>query len=71
MTFISDIPSEKLIKNLNGIIDKDIANKSDKYNINNKEIYLFLSNGYGKIKLNNNFFEKKLDISATQEIGEL
>lgn len=29
------------------------------------EIYLFLPNGYGRSKLNNNFFEKKLGIPAT------
>ena len=48
VTFLSDIPSEKLINDLNSIIDKNIANKSDKYNISEKEIYLFLPNGYGK-----------------------
>ncbi len=65
VTFLSAVPSEKLINDLDDIIDKDIANKSDKYNIIEKEIYLFLPNGYGKTRLNNNFFEKKLEISAT------
>lgn len=65
VTFLSDIPSEKLIKDLTCTIDENIENKSDKYNIIGKEIYLFLPNGYGRTKLNNNFFEKKLDISAT------
>lgn len=65
MTFLSDIPSEKLINDLDDIIDKDVANKSDKYNIIDKEIYLFLPNGYGKTRLNNNFFERKLEISVT------
>ena len=65
VTFLSDIPSEKLIKDLACTIDENIENKSDKYNIIGKEIYLFLPNGYGRTKLNNNFFEKKLDISAT------
>jgi uncharacterized protein (DUF1697 family) len=65
VTFLSDIPSEKLINDLDDIIDKDVANKFDKYNIIEKEIYLFLPNGYGKTRLNNNFFERKLEISAT------
>jgi uncharacterized protein (DUF1697 family) len=64
VTFLSDIPSEMLIKDLNRIITVDMVNKSDKYIISKKEINLFLPNGYGRTKLNNNFFEKKLDISA-------
>ncbi len=50
VTFLFDIPSEKLINDLNDIIDKDIANKSDKYNISEKEIYLFLPDGYSKTR---------------------
>lgn len=65
VTFLSDIPSEMLIKDLNRISTVDMVNKSDKYIISKKEIYLFLPNGYERTKLNNNFFEKKLDISAT------
>ena len=65
VTFLSDNPSEKLIKDLTRSIDENIANKTDKYIIIGKEIYLFLPNGYGRTKLNNNFFEKKLGISAT------
>jgi uncharacterized protein (DUF1697 family) len=30
-----------------------------------KEIYLYLPEGYGGTKLNNNFFEKKLGLNAT------
>ena len=58
VTFLSDIPSEKLIKDLTHITNGNIENKSDKYNIIEKEIYLFLPNGYGRTKLNNNFFER-------------
>ena len=65
VTFLSDIPSEKLIKDLTHIIDEDIENKSDKYTIIGEEIYLLLPDGYGRTKLNNNFFEKKLGIPAT------
>ena len=65
VTFLSDIPSEKLIKDLACVIDENNKNKSDKYNIIEREIYLFLPNGYWRTKLNNNFFEKKLGISAT------
>ncbi len=65
VTFLSDIPSEKLIKDLDHIVTEDMKNVSDKYNVSKREIYLFLPNGYGRTKLNNNFFEKKLDTSAT------
>lgn len=33
--------------------------------INNQMIYLYCPNGYGKSKINNNYIEKKLGISAT------
>jgi uncharacterized protein (DUF1697 family) len=65
VTFLSDIPSEKLTTDLNQIIAENMENISDKYNIIEKEIYLFLPNGYGRTKLNNNFFEKKLGVPAT------
>jgi uncharacterized protein (DUF1697 family) len=65
VTFLSDNPSEKLIIDLNQIITEDMKNITDKYKVSKKEIYLFLPNGYGRTKLNNNFFENKLDIPAT------
>jgi uncharacterized protein (DUF1697 family) len=40
-------------------------NDSDEYIIDNKEIFIFCPNGYGRTKLNNNFFEKILNTSAT------
>ena len=42
-----------------------MKNKSDKFYISKKKIYLFLPEGYGRTKLNNNFFEKKLGVFAT------
>ena len=63
--FLSDIPSKKLIKDLNNNFDFNKKNESDKFCISEKEIYLYLPNGYGRTRFNNNFFEKKLGISAT------
>ncbi len=63
--FLSDIPSKKLIKDLNINFDFNKKNESDKFCISEKEIYLYLPNGYGRTRFNNNFFEKKLGISAT------
>ena len=65
ITFLSDVPSKYLIKNLNRNIEVNMKNKSDKFYISKKEIYLFLPDGYRRTKLNNNFFEKKLGVSAT------
>jgi uncharacterized protein (DUF1697 family) len=65
VTFLSDMLSEKLINDLNRVIVRSMVDILDKYYISKKEIYLFLPNGYGRTKLNNNFFEKKLDLSAT------
>lgn len=37
----------------------------DEFILHGKEVYLFTPNGYGRTKLNNNFFERKLKVSAT------
>jgi uncharacterized protein (DUF1697 family) len=41
------------------------ANESDEFIIKDKEIFVFCPNGYGRTKLNNNFFEKKLSVITT------
>jgi uncharacterized protein (DUF1697 family) len=41
------------------------SGESDEFIIKDKEIFLFCPNGYGRTKFNNNYFEKKLNISAT------
>jgi uncharacterized protein (DUF1697 family) len=38
---------------------------SDEFIIVNKEIFLFCTNGYGRTKFTNNFFESKLNLTAT------
>ena len=37
----------------------------DEYILNGQEIYLFCPDGYGRTKLSNNFFERKLKVNAT------
>lgn len=37
----------------------------DEFSCSEKAIYLFCPTGYGKTKLNNNFFESKLKVTAT------
>ena len=65
LTFLSKVPSEDLIKDLKLNLKFNMKNKSEKISISPKTIYLYLPNDYGKTKFNNNFFEKKLRVSAT------
>jgi uncharacterized protein (DUF1697 family) len=60
VTFLSDWPSAEALKSLEKTIDP-----TDEYFLSGKEIYLFCPNGYGRTKLSNNFFEKKLKSAAT------
>lgn len=64
VTFLSSIPGEDMVhsidlENINGI------KSSEEFKLLSKEIYLYLPDGYGRTKLNNNFFEKKLGLNAT------
>jgi len=58
--FLSTVPSPVNIEKLN---ESDFS--PEEYIINGKCIYLFVPNGYGKAKLNNNFFENKLKVSGS------
>jgi uncharacterized protein (DUF1697 family) len=60
ITFLKESPQELPKEYIDQIKDN-----SEKYSIKGKEIYLFLPNGYGRTKLSNNFFEKKLKVTAT------
>lgn len=65
VTFLSEIPSKNLIKDINVDLGYKTQDNLDKYAINQKEIYLLLPEGYSRTKLNNVFFEKKLKIYST------
>jgi uncharacterized protein (DUF1697 family) len=60
ITFLTEkpavVPEEEINK---------YKNDSEKYFISGREIYILCPTGYGKSKLSNNFFEKKLKVSAT------
>lgn len=60
VTFLSDHQKKVPIKDINSVKEK-----SEEFSISGSEIYLFCPNGCGKSKLSNNFFEKKLNVSAT------
>lgn len=55
--------NRNLVENL--IKDSKKFNSDDKFLIFEKEIYLVCKNGYHKTKFNNNYFESKLDNTAT------
>ena len=59
-TFLSEVPSQEKIQKL-----KEVDSSSEEYVLNGTTIYLFFPGGYGKAKMNNNFFEKKLNVFAT------
>jgi uncharacterized protein (DUF1697 family) len=59
-TFISENPSAANIKKL-----REVNYSPEEYILDDDIIYVFFPNGYGKSKMNNNFFEKKLNVFAT------
>lgn len=60
VTFLDSSPSSGSLENLGGHNSGE-----DLYSPAGREIYLFCPNGYGKTKLNNKFFERKLKMPAT------
>jgi uncharacterized protein (DUF1697 family) len=60
ITFLKRKP-ENLSVNL---ID-DRKDESEKFQIREREIYLFLPQGYGRTKISNNFFENRFKLKAT------
>ena len=60
VTFLSDKPSSDYIEKL-----KTFDYSPEEYHLINTTIYFFAANGYGRAKMNNNFFENKLKVFAT------
>jgi uncharacterized protein (DUF1697 family) len=58
--FLSDEPSSVSLKQIS--IARD---KGEVFALRGREVYLFCPNGYGRTKLNNNFFETKLKVFTT------
>jgi uncharacterized protein (DUF1697 family) len=59
-TLLTETPSQQAINALS-----EIKAQPDHYHLNGQTIYLHCLNGYGRTKLSNNFWEKKLKIRAT------
>ena len=60
VTFLYSRPSGSKLRDLT-----TPAGETDEYSIGEAEIFLFCPNGYGRTKLSNNFFERKLGVPAT------
>jgi uncharacterized protein (DUF1697 family) len=60
VTLLSQLPGQTDLSKL-----KEYSFFPDEFIISEKTIYLYCPNGYGNTKLNNNFFENKLKVTAT------
>jgi uncharacterized protein (DUF1697 family) len=60
VTFLAENPKPELIDKLKGL-----NFEPDRFIPSSKEVYLYCPNGYGRTKLSNNFFESKLNVTAT------
>ncbi len=60
ITFLANMPDERLVLKLH--MPKK---KNEQYTISGREVYLHCPDGYGKTRLNNQAFEKKLAMPAT------
>lgn len=60
VTFLSHEPDKSYIDKIN-----QLQYLPDEFVIEGSVIYLYCPNGYGNTKLNNNFFESKLKVTAT------
>jgi uncharacterized protein (DUF1697 family) len=60
VTFLADAP---LAENIDKILGGDFG--QDEVRLIEKTAYLYCPNGYGRTKLSNSFFERKLKVAAT------
>lgn len=60
VTFLSEKPQ---MENLDKVADMSFP--PDEFVIRDRAVYLFCPNGYARTKINNNFFEQKLQVTAT------
>lgn len=60
VTFLQEIPANDKVLAL-----RQVDYSPEEYTLHNDIIYFFSPHGYGKAKMNNNFFENKLKTTAT------
>ena len=59
-TLLHEVPSEENIE-----VVRKISHPPEEFVIDKNVIYFYSPNGYGRAKMNNNFFENKLKVKAT------
>ena len=59
VTFLADVPAAELVASLPG------GHSSEEFSVAGREIYLFCPDGYGRSKLTNTTFERRLSTRAT------
>ena len=60
VTFLASRSSRAMVKSV-----EDADTRGDEFSVGQQEIFLHCPNGYGRTKLNNSFFERKLNMAAT------
>jgi len=60
VTFLANVPNADDLSNLS--LPVGVA---DDFHVVGQHVYVFCPNGYGRTKLNNTFFERKLKVAAT------
>ena len=60
VTFLSNQPTTENVDKI-----KDLNHQHDRFYLSGNVIYIYCPGGYGSTKLNNNFFENKLKVTAT------
>lgn len=60
LTFLAETPDKEHIAKL-----QELRYEPEQFVLSGKEIYLYVPEGYGNAKLNNNLFENKLKVKAT------
>jgi uncharacterized protein (DUF1697 family) len=60
VTFLATPPTASLVKQLDGQ-----AFTPDEFRVVGREVYVHCPNGYGRTKINNTWFERKLKVPAT------
>ena len=60
VTFLASRPSAGMVKSV-----EDADERGDDFSMGRQEIFLHCPNGYGRTKLNNAFFGRKLKMPAT------
>jgi uncharacterized protein (DUF1697 family) len=60
ITFLADEPQQAAIDKVS-----QLQFEPDRFIVSGEEVYVYCPDGYGRTKLNNNFFENKLKVAAT------